>query len=97
MLKNACVRVGNPSELWVRDRWETILRAAMPISQPRKHLPLHIADGRLLGGLDLLELRLPWRLIAAFELFFLGCEAPGERGGLRRLRLRADSPDERRW
>jgi len=37
----------------VRDRWLAILRAALPPSHPLKHLPLHIADGRLLGGLDL--------------------------------------------
>jgi magnesium chelatase subunit D len=37
----------------VRDRWLAILRAALPPSHPLKHLPLRIADGRLLGGLDL--------------------------------------------
>jgi magnesium chelatase subunit D len=37
----------------VRERYLAMLRAALPIAQPLKHLPLHIADGRLLGGLDL--------------------------------------------
>ena len=37
----------------VRDRWLKILRAALPATQPQKHLPSHIADSRLLGGLDL--------------------------------------------
>jgi magnesium chelatase subunit D len=37
----------------VRDRWLANLRGALPPSQPLRHLPLHIADGRLLGGLDL--------------------------------------------
>lgn len=37
----------------VRDRFLAMLRAALPAAQPLKHLPLHIADGRLLGGLDL--------------------------------------------
>jgi len=37
----------------VRDRWLAILRGALPPSRPFRHLPLHIADGRLLGGLDL--------------------------------------------
>ena len=37
----------------VRERYLVLLRASLPASQPLKHLPLHIADGRLLGGLDL--------------------------------------------
>ncbi|MET0720615.1 MAG: magnesium chelatase ATPase subunit D, partial [Tardiphaga sp.] len=37
----------------VRERFLALLRAALPPSQPLKHLPLHIADGRLLGGIDL--------------------------------------------
>jgi magnesium chelatase subunit D len=37
----------------VRARWMTMLRAALPPSQQLNHVPLHIADGRLLGGLDL--------------------------------------------
>ncbi len=48
----------------VRDRWVTILRAALLISQPLKHLPLHIADGRLLGGLDLNATLLAGRPVA---------------------------------
>ena len=37
----------------VRDRWLDILRAALPVESPLKHCPVSIADGRLLGGLDL--------------------------------------------
>jgi magnesium chelatase subunit D len=37
----------------VRDRWLAMLRAGLPPSHPQKHLPLHTADSRLLGGLDL--------------------------------------------
>ncbi len=48
----------------VRERWLTMLRAALPISQPLKHLPLHIADGRLLGGLDLNATLLAGRPVA---------------------------------
>jgi magnesium chelatase subunit D len=48
----------------VRERWMSLLRAALPISQPLKHLPLHIADGRLLGGLDLNATLLAGRPVA---------------------------------
>jgi len=48
----------------VRDRWLAILRAVLPPSQPLKHLPLHIADGRLLGGLDLNATLLAGRPVA---------------------------------
>ena len=37
----------------VRDRWLAVLRAALPAESPLKHCPVSIADGRLLGGLDL--------------------------------------------
>jgi magnesium chelatase subunit D len=37
----------------VRDRWLAMLRSILPPSHPQKHMPLHIADSRLLGGLDL--------------------------------------------
>ncbi|MDO9355449.1 MAG: magnesium chelatase subunit D, partial [Solirubrobacteraceae bacterium] len=37
----------------VRDRWHATLRAALPAESPLKHCPVSIADGRLLGGLDL--------------------------------------------
>ncbi|MBK1690657.1 magnesium chelatase subunit D [Ectothiorhodospira mobilis] len=37
----------------VRDRWLELLRGLLPASAPMRRLPLHIADGRLLGGLDL--------------------------------------------
>lgn len=37
----------------VRDRWLQQLRDLLPDEAPFRRLPLHIADGRLLGGLDL--------------------------------------------
>lgn len=37
----------------VRDTWLGILKDLLPASSPMKRLPLHISDGRLLGGLDL--------------------------------------------
>ncbi|WP_425995167.1 magnesium chelatase subunit D [Afipia sp. DC4300-2b1] len=37
----------------VRDRWLAILRASLPSTAIVRHVPLHIADGRLLGGMDL--------------------------------------------
>ncbi len=36
-----------------RDRWLTLVRALLPESAPVRRIPLHIGDGRLLGGLDL--------------------------------------------
>jgi magnesium chelatase subunit D len=48
----------------VRDRWLAAMRAALPSPQPLKHLPLHIADGRLLGGLDLNATLLAGRPVA---------------------------------
>jgi magnesium chelatase subunit D len=37
----------------LRDRWLAALRARLLAGVPVRRLPLHIADGRLLGGLDL--------------------------------------------
>ncbi len=37
----------------VREAWLTRLRAALPSTAPVRRVPLHIADERLLGGLDL--------------------------------------------
>ena len=37
----------------VRDQWLESLRAQLPASTPWRRVPLHIADDRLLGGLDL--------------------------------------------
>jgi magnesium chelatase subunit D len=37
----------------VRDRWVALLRQMLPENQPWRRVPLHVADGRLLGGLDL--------------------------------------------
>jgi magnesium chelatase subunit D len=48
----------------VRDRWLAILRGGLPPSRPLRHLPLHIADGRLLGGLDLNATLLAGRPVA---------------------------------
>src|SRR5450631_438206 len=48
----------------VRDLWLAVLRTALPPSQLLKHLPLHIADGRLLGGLDLNATLLAGRPVA---------------------------------
>lgn len=48
----------------VRERWIAMLRAALPPDKPYKTLPLHIADGRLLGGLDLSATLLAGRPVA---------------------------------
>jgi len=48
----------------VRERWLAMLRAALPAAQPFRHVPLHIADGRLLGGLDLNATLLAGRPVA---------------------------------
>ncbi|MCX7071535.1 MAG: magnesium chelatase subunit D [Gammaproteobacteria bacterium] len=37
----------------VRDQWLALLRGWLPPGQPWRRVPLNIADGRLLGGLDL--------------------------------------------
>ena len=37
----------------VRERWLTLLRAYLPEGAPLRRLPIHVTDGRLLGGLDL--------------------------------------------
>ncbi len=37
----------------VRDLWLEFLRELLPPAEPFRRVPLHIADGRLLGGLDL--------------------------------------------
>jgi len=37
----------------VRDAWLAHVRGLLPADQPWRHVPLHVADGRLLGGLDL--------------------------------------------
>ena len=47
-----------------RERWMAMLRAALPPSGPLKHVPLHISDGRLLGGLDLHATLLAGRPVA---------------------------------
>lgn len=37
----------------VRDQWIAQLRSLLPASTPVRRIPLHVGDGRLLGGLDL--------------------------------------------
>jgi len=37
----------------VRDQWLTIMRDLQPEGTPMRRIPLHVSDGRLLGGLDL--------------------------------------------
>lgn len=48
----------------VRDRWLAALRAGLPQGQPFRQVPLHTADGRLLGGLDLNATLLAGRPVA---------------------------------
>lgn len=48
----------------VRDRWLALLRAALPPSGNVKQVPLNIAEGRLLGGLDLNATLLAGRPVA---------------------------------
>lgn len=48
----------------VRDRWLAMLRSGLHPSHPQKHLPLHTADSRLLGGLDLNATLLAGRPVA---------------------------------
>jgi magnesium chelatase subunit D len=49
-LGGAIVRAGAGP---VRDRWAADLRALLPAAEPLRRMPGHIADDRLLGGLDL--------------------------------------------
>ncbi|MFD2113166.1 magnesium chelatase subunit D [Thiorhodococcus fuscus] len=37
----------------VRDQWLTVMRDLQPEGAPMRRIPLHVSDGRLLGGLDL--------------------------------------------
>ena len=37
----------------VRDQWISVMRDLQPEGSPLRRIPLHVADGRLLGGLDL--------------------------------------------
>lgn len=37
----------------VRDRWLELVRGLLPAGCPRLKIPLHVSEGRLLGGLDL--------------------------------------------
>lgn len=48
----------------VRDRWLALLRAALPLSGTVKQVPPNIAEGRLLGGLDLNATLLAGRPVA---------------------------------
>ena len=47
-----------------RERWLWMLRASLPPAVHIKRAPLHIADGRLLGGLDLSATLLAGRPVA---------------------------------
>ena len=49
-LGGACVRAGHGP---ARDAWLALLRAALPAGEPMRRVPAHIAEDRLLGGLDL--------------------------------------------
>lgn len=48
----------------VRDRWLSVLQKSLPPPMPFKRMPLHTADGRLLGGLDLSATLLAGRPVA---------------------------------
>ncbi len=37
----------------VRDRWLALLKDLLPANAPLRRLPIHVGEGRLLGGLDL--------------------------------------------
>ena len=37
----------------VRDQWLALLRTLLPEETPLRRIPIHVTDGRLLGGLDL--------------------------------------------
>ncbi|AFL73816.1 magnesium chelatase subunit D [Thiocystis violascens] len=37
----------------VRDQWLAVMRDLQPEGTPQRRIPLHVSDGRLLGGLDL--------------------------------------------
>ncbi|MGQ0620121.1 MAG: magnesium chelatase subunit D [Panacagrimonas sp.] len=49
-LGGACIRAGHGL---VRDHWMARLRDVLPDSERIRRVPLHISEGRLLGGLDL--------------------------------------------
>lgn len=46
----------------VRDRWLALMRASLSPATAIHHVPLHIGDGRLLGGLDL-SATLDWKSV----------------------------------
>jgi magnesium chelatase subunit D len=47
-----------------RDRWLALLRDLLGVAMPVRRVPLHVADGRLLGGLDLAATLGAGRLVA---------------------------------
>ena len=47
-----------------RDRWLALLRDLLPPGAPVRRVPLHVSDGRLLGGLDLAATLGAGRLVA---------------------------------
>lgn len=49
-LNGACIRAPHGP---VRDRWLDLLRSLLGPEEPMRRVPVHVADDRLLGGLDL--------------------------------------------
>ncbi|MFN2168503.1 MAG: magnesium chelatase ATPase subunit D, partial [Anaerolineae bacterium] len=58
----------------VRDQWLADTRELLPPGAPRRKIPLHASDGRLLGGLDLAATLRTGRPVAEHGLL---CEADG--------------------
>jgi len=53
----------------VRDQWLADTRELLPPETPRRKIPLHVSDGRLLGGLDLTATLRAGRPVAEHGLF----------------------------
>lgn len=58
----------------VREHWLALLRAWLPEGAPWRRIPLHVTDGRLLGGLDLTATLRTGRPVAERGLL---CESDG--------------------
>lgn len=58
----------------VREQWLADTRELLPPGTPRRRIPLHVSDGRLLGGLDLAATLRTGRPVAEHGLL---CEADG--------------------
>ena len=72
----------------VRDRWLELLRSHLPSGAPVRIIPLHISDGRLLGGLDRLRAS-GWRGSG-----YVRWRYPSNRGFLRALAGLRDTASE---